>query len=64
MITSQDIETTFVRAQNRINEQIGSAIIRFYMPDIAGAAAKALSMLDKKSVQNENNPVNNEVSYD
>ena len=61
MITSRDIEITFVQAQNRINETIGGALLDFSMPDLAGQLSQMLSKVKTEPKQNENNPINNEV---
>lgn len=63
MITSRDIEIAFVQAQNRINETIGGALLDFSMPDLAGQLSRMLSKVKTEPLQNENNPINNEVRY-
>lgn len=64
MITNRDIEIAFVRAQNRINEQIEKAQMNFIMPDMI-EMADALATYAKRQTKtqpkvNENNPIANE----
>ena len=62
MITSRDIEFAFVRAQNRINEQIEIAQTKFNAPDvidIINFLANA-GRRNNGSAVNENNPLANE----
>ena len=62
MITNHDIELAFVRAQNRINEEISNAQVNFVLPDLVKATDAMVGMIRKKKGpdQNENNPVMNE----
>lgn len=58
MITNRDIEIAFVRARERINEQIENAQAEFYMPDMADMADMLVHQLKGKT---ENpNPLANE----
>jgi len=58
MITNRDIEIAFVRAQQRINDQIDNVQAEFYMPDMEDVADMLIKQLKGKS---ENpNPLTNE----
>lgn len=58
MITNKDIEIAFVRAQQRINDQIDNALAEIYMPDMADMADMLINQLKGKT---ENpNPIANE----
>ena len=58
MITNRDIEIAFVRAQNRINDQIDNAQAEFYMPDIKDMADMLIKQL--KGGETPTNPLANE----
>lgn len=62
MITNRDIELAFVRAQNRINENIENAQLQFMTPDLNRLAETLLHQMKKQSPRtvNENNPIANE----
>lgn len=64
MITNRDIEIAFVRAQQRINDQIDNAQAEFYMPDMESMADMLISQLKgnapKTMMGNPNNPIANE----
>ena len=62
MITNHDIEIAFVRAQNRINEEIEKAQLNFVLPDIVEATDAMVGVIrrNRKPTQNENNPLMNE----
>lgn len=62
MITNRDIEFAFVRAQNRINEQIQNAQAQFVAPDVIDII-NILANMGRKGqppAMNENNPLANE----
>lgn len=62
MITNRDIELAFVRAQNRINENLENAQLQFMAPDldrISEALANQIKQKTPKQV-NMNNPLANE----
>ena len=58
MITNRDIEIAFVRAQQRINDQIDNAQAEFYMPDMEDMADMLIKQL--KSGEAPTNPLANE----
>ncbi len=58
MITNRDIEIAFVRAQQRINDQIDNAQAEFYMPDLEDMADMLIKQL--KSGEAPTNPLTNE----
>lgn len=58
MITNRDIEIAFVRAQQRINDQIDNAQAEFYMPDIEDMADMLIKQL--KGGETPTNPLTNE----
>ena len=60
MITNRDIELAFVRAQDRINEQIENAQAEFYMPDMADIADMLIKQLKGKT-ENPNPLANEEI---
>ena len=62
MITNRDIELAFVRAQNRINENIEDAQIQFMGPDLNRLSEMLTKQLKGKSAKtvNQNNPIANE----
>ena len=66
MITNRDIEIAFVRAQNRINEELDNAQAEFMLPDIieaTGAMAMAFEKNNRKNnmnFQELTNPLANE----
>lgn len=47
MVTNQDIELAFVRAQNRINEGLDRAQFNFYLPDLVRATDEIVAMMGK-----------------
>jgi len=49
MITNRDIEIAFVRAQQRINDQIDNAQAEFYMADMADMADMLIGQLKGKA---------------
>jgi len=53
MITNRDIEIAFVRAQNRINEELDNAQAEFMLPDIIEATGAMYGAFEK------NNRINN-----
>lgn len=59
MITNRDIEIAFVRAQNRINDQLENAQAEFYMDDMESMADALINQLKKGDV-NKTNPLANE----
>ena len=60
MITNRDIEIAFVRAQNRINEQLEKAQAEFMLPDMERVADVLIPMLKKGQPVQEDNPLANE----
>lgn len=58
MITNRDIEIAFVRAQQRINDQIDNAQAEFYMPDLEDMADMLIKQL--KGGEAPTNPLTNE----
>ena len=58
MITNRDIEIAFVRAQQRINEQIENAQAEFYMPDMMNMADMLIQQMKGKT--ESPNPLANE----
>jgi len=61
MITNRDIEIAFVRAQNRINENLERAQVEFMLPDLENMAEVLLQMVGKNQTkQKSNNPLANE----
>ena len=61
MITNRDIEIAFVRAQNRINENIERAQAQIMMPDMERMADMMIPLLKgKKEPQANSNPLKNE----
>lgn len=58
MITNRDIEIAFVRAQQRINDQIDNAQAEFYMPDMEDMADMLIKQL--KGGEAPTNPLANE----
>lgn len=61
MVTSRDIELAFVRAQNRINEEIDKAQLNFILPDLVDMTDAMVAMMGgNQPKQNENNPLANE----
>ena len=61
MITNRDIEIAFVRAQNRINENLERAQTQIMLPDMERTADVLMSMMKKgETKQPSNNPLTNE----
>lgn len=60
MITNRDIEIAFVRAQQRINEQIEKAQTEFYLPDVLDMMDAVMTVERKQTGENRNNPLANE----
>lgn len=61
MITNRDIEIAFVRAQNRINENLERAQAQIMLPDMERTADVLMSMMKKgETKQPSNNPLANE----
>ena len=60
MITNRDIEIAFVRAQQRINEQIEKAQTEFYLPDVLDMMDAVMTVERKQAGENRNNPLANE----
>ena len=61
MITNRDIEIAFVRAQNRINENVERAQMQIMLPDMERTAELLMSLLKKgEPKQQSNNPLTNE----
>lgn len=60
MITNRDIEIAFVRAQQRINDQIDNAQAEFYMPDMEDMADMLVKQLKGKP-ENPNPLANEEI---
>ena len=61
MITNRDIELAFVRAQNRINENLERAQMEFLMPDMDTFTDVMLKQLKgKKPDKAKSNPLANE----
>lgn len=62
MITNRDIELAFVRAQNRINEELENVQTQFILPDLIEMVNTLATSMKKnrKPVMNENNPLANE----
>lgn len=62
MITNHDIELAFVRAQNRINENLQRAQVEFMLPDMERMADIMLPLLRGKNPGqvNRDNPLANE----
>lgn len=58
MITNHDIEIAFVRAQQRINDQIENAQAEFYMPDMENMADMLIGQM--KGKEENPNPLANE----
>ena len=62
MITNRDIEIAFVRAQNRINEELQKAQTEFMLDDMEMIADTLLPILrgKKQKPQPTDNPLMNE----
>ena len=62
MVTNHDIEIAFVRAQNRINEQINKAQMEFMLPDMERVTKSFSAVISKNSPKQVNlgNPIANE----
>ena len=61
MITNHDVEISFVRAQNRINERLEKAQAEFMLDDMEMIADTLLPVLKKGQPKKEkNNPLANE----
>ena len=62
MVTNRDIEIAFVRAQNRINENLQRAQAQFMSDDMEMIADVLLPLLkgQRKSKVNLDNPLTNE----
>ena len=62
MVTNHDIEIAFVRALNRINEELDKAQMEFMLPDLEQMADDFIAVKRKKSPQpmNLGNPIANE----
>ena len=62
MVTNHDIEIAFVRAQNRINENLQRAQAQFMLDDMEMIADVLLPLLkgQRKSKVNLDNPLTNE----
>lgn len=58
MITNHDIEIAFVRAQQRINDQIENAQAEFYMTDMENMADMLIGQM--KGKEENPNPLANE----
>ena len=62
MITNHDIEIAFVRAQNRINENLERAQFEFMRPDLENTADILMPILkgQQPGQVNRDNPLANE----
>lgn len=61
MITNHDIEIAFVRAQNRINENVERAQAEIMLPDMEKMADMLIPILKgKKEPKANSNPLMNE----
>ena len=61
MITNHDIEIAFVRAQNRINENVERAQAQIMLPDMEKVADLLIPLIKKgEPKQPSNNPLTNE----
>ena len=61
MVTNRDIEIAFVRAQNRINENLQRAQIQFMAPELEMVTQMMLPIMKGKPSKAEpTNPLTNE----
>ena len=61
MVTNQDIERTFYKANIELNQKINSALYDFHKPDIELTQTLQEKIMQKSAARNTNNPL--EVSH-